>query len=65
MVFFLEDYRSRFGTWTGRFSWPGVSRRVDANRTTGDCLGLTMLSSMVLAVLLKIRGVQQIPGPVV
>jgi len=33
--------------------------------TSGDCLGLTVLSSMVLAVLLVIGGVEQNPGPVV
>jgi len=47
-------------TWAGRFSWRG-----DANGTAGDCLGLTVLSSMVLAVLLVIGGVEQNPGPVV
>ena len=39
--------------------------RGDANGTAGDCLGLTVLSSMVLAVLLLIGGVEQNPGPVV
>jgi len=62
---YLEDYRARVGTWAGRFSWRGVSRRGDANATSGDCLGLTVLSSMVLAVLLVIGGVEQNPGPVV
>jgi len=62
---YLEDYRAWVGTWTGRFSWRGVSRRGDANGTAGDCLGLTVLSSMVLAVLLVIGGVEQNPGPVV
>jgi len=28
---YLEDYRARVGTWAGRFSWRGVSRRGDAN----------------------------------
>jgi len=42
-----------------------VSRRGDANGMAGDCLGLTVLSSMVLAVLLVIGGVEQNPGPVV
>jgi len=41
-----------------------VSRRSDANGTTGDCLGLTVLSFIVLAVLLIIGGVEQNPGPV-
>ena len=54
----LEDYRARVGTWAGRFSWRGVSRCGDANGTAGDCLGLTVLSFMVLTVLLII------PGPV-
>ena len=52
MLSYLENYRSRVGNWAGRFSWRGVSRRGDANATTGDCLGLTVLSSMILAVLL-------------
>ena len=55
---YLEDYRARVGNWAGRFSWRGVSRRDDANGTAGDCLGLTVLSSMVLAVLLVIVGVE-------
>jgi len=54
----LEGYRARLGTWAGRFSCRGVPRRGDVNGTTGDCLSLTVLSSMVLAVLLMI-------GPVV
>jgi len=62
---YLEDYRARVDTWAGRFSWRGVARRGDANGTSGDCLGLTVLSSMVLAVLLVIGGVEQNPGPVV
>jgi len=61
----LEDYRAKVGTLAGRFPWRGVSGRVDANGTTGDCLGLTVLSSMVLAVLLIIGGVEWNPGPVV
>ena len=61
----LEDYRARVGIWARRFSWRGVPRRGDANGTTGDCLGLTVLSPMVLAVLLMIRGIEQNPGPVV
>jgi len=42
-----------------------VSRRGDVNGTTGDCLGLTVLSSTVLAVLLMIGGIEYNPGPVV
>jgi len=48
------------GTWAGRFSWRG-----DAKGTSGDCLVLTLLISMVLAVLLVISGVEQNPGRVV
>jgi hypothetical protein len=62
---YLEDYRARVGTWAGRFSWRGVSMRDDDNGTAGDCLGLTVLSSVVSAVLLVIGGVEQNPGPVV
>jgi len=57
----MEYYRARFVTWAGRFSWRGGSRRGDANGTSGDCLGFTVLSSMVLAVLLVIVGVEQKP----
>lgn len=42
-----------------------MCRRGDANGTTGDCLGLAVLSSMVLAVCLIIGGVEKNPGPVV
>ena len=55
---------ARVGTWAGRFSWRGLSRRSDANGTTADCLRLTVLSFMVLAVLLIIGGVEQNPGPI-
>jgi len=48
------------GTWAGRFSWRG-----DAKGTSGDCLVLTLLISMVLAVLLVIGGFEQNPRPVV
>ena len=60
---YLEDYRARVGTWAGRFLWRGGPKRGDANRATGDCLGLTVLSSVVIAVLLVIGGVEQNPGP--
>ena len=49
----LENYRSRVGTLVRRFSWRGAPRRGDANRKTGGCLGLTVLSAMVLAVWLS------------
>ena len=62
---YLKDYRARVRTWAGRFSWSGVSRRGNANGATGDCWGLTVLSSMVLAVLLIIGGVKQNPVPAV
>ena len=39
---YLEDYHARVGTWAGRFSWRGMARRGNANRATGDCLGLTV-----------------------
>ena len=39
-------------------------RFADANRTTVDCLELTVLSSMILALLLTIGGIEQNPGPV-
>jgi len=57
---YLEEYPARVGTWAGRFSWRG-----DDNGTCGDYLGLTVPSSMVLAVFPVIGGVEQNPGPVV
>ena len=62
---YLENYRARVVIWAGIFSWRGMFRRGAANETTGDCLSLTVLSSMVLAVLLIIGGVEQNPGPAV
>ena len=38
----------------------GVPRRGDSNRKTGDRLGLTVLSSMVLVVLLMVVGLSRI-----
>ena len=46
-------------------AWRGVARRGDANVATGDCLVLSVKSSMVSAVLLIIGGVEQNPGPAV
>jgi hypothetical protein len=60
----LEDCRPRVSTRPGRFSWSGVPRRGEANRIVGACLLLTMLSSVVLAVLLVTAGVEQNPDPV-
>lgn len=40
-------------------------RRGDVKQTTGDCLGLTVLSLMSLVVLLMVGGTEQNPGPVV
>jgi hypothetical protein len=62
---YLEDYQARVGTWAGRFSWRGMPMRGEANRNVGDCLVLTMLSSVALAVLLGIGGAEQNPGPIV
>ena len=42
-----------------------MARSGDANGATGVCLGFTVLSPMVLAVLLIIGGVEQNPGPAV
>lgn len=42
-------------------SWRDVPRPGDANGTTGECLGLTVLSLMILAV----RGIKQNPDSVV
>jgi hypothetical protein len=46
---YLEDYRARVGSWAGSYTRRGVPRRGNSNRGTGHCLGLTMLSSMALA----------------
>ena len=46
-------------------AWRGVLKCDAANGTTGYCLGLTVLSSMVLAVLMMIGETEHIPGPVV
>ena len=51
MCCYLEEYLAKEGTWAGKFSWRGGSRPGDPNRTTSDCLGLTVLSSIVLALL--------------
>jgi hypothetical protein len=55
----------RVSTWAGRISKRGGPRRGEANRATGICLGLMVLSSTVLAALLVIGCVEQNPGPVV
>jgi hypothetical protein len=41
-----------------------VPRCRDANGTNGDCLGLTVLSSMVLAVLLTIGPIVEVENTV-
>jgi hypothetical protein len=46
-------------------AWRGVPRRDEDNGTTGDCLGLTVLSLVVLVLLLTIGGIEKNPGPVV
>jgi hypothetical protein len=62
---YLEDYRDRVGIWAGRLSRRAGPRRSDANQATGGCLelGLTVLSSKVLAILLVTGGVEQNPSP--
>ena len=55
---YLEDYKVRIGTWAGKISWygvprrgvpsRGVPRRGNDNGTSGDCLGLTVLNSIIL-----------------
>jgi hypothetical protein len=61
----VEDYRARVGTWAGRFLWREVPKRDEATGMNGDCLGLTLLSLMILVLLLMISGFEQIPGFVV
>ena len=65
MCGYLENYWARVGTWAGRFLWRKMPRRGDGKGTTRDCLGLTVLSSMVFGVLLMISRIEQHPGPVV
>ena len=60
----LEDYRATVDTWAGRFSWRDVLRRGDTNGIIDDCLGVTVIISMILAIFLKIDGIHQNPGPV-
>jgi hypothetical protein len=52
----------RIGTCAGRFSWRDMLRCGVANGTTGECLGLTVLRSMILALLLMIGGTEQNHG---
>jgi hypothetical protein len=61
MVCYLADHWATVGTRAGRFSWRGLPRRGDVNGRTGDCVGLTVLSSRVLASLQMIRGIEQNP----
>ena len=46
----LGGVQATVGICGGRFSWRDVLMRGDAKQTTGDCLGLMVLSSMNLAV---------------
>ena len=61
---YLEVYRATVGISVGKFSWRDVLMCGDAKQTTGDYLVLIVLSSMILAVLLKIVGFEQNPGHV-
>jgi len=61
----VEDYRARVGNWAGRFSRREVPRRGEATGTNGDCLGLKLLSLMILVLLLMISGIEKNPGLVV
>jgi len=65
MGFYLQDYRARVGIWAGRFSWRGISRCGEVKETAGDCLGLTVLRLVVLALLLMMGGIEKNPGLVV
>jgi hypothetical protein len=60
---YLEDCRAPVGAWAGRYAWRGGAKRGDDIGTSGNSLGLTMLSVLILAVLLIIRGIEQNPGP--
>ena len=62
---YLYESRFRVGTWTGKFLCSGVHRRGEAKGTIRDCLGLTVLISVVLALLLMIGGTEKNPGAVV
>ena len=66
---YLEEYRARVGTWAGKLAWRGeVIKRGQAKcgddiGAASKCLGLTLLSSLTIAVLLIIGGIEQNPGP--
>lgn len=66
---YLEEYRARVGTWSGRLAWRVLAAKRVAAKCSDDigakskCLGLTLLSSMILAILLIIGGIEQNPGP--
>ena len=64
MSCYLGDYRATVGTCAGRFLRRDVLVRGYANGTTNDCLGLTVLISMILPVLLMIGGVEWNPRPI-
>jgi hypothetical protein len=61
--FYLESYWATVGTCVVRCSSRDMLRRREVNGTTSDCLGLTVLSSMILSVLLMTGGIEQNPGP--
>ena len=70
MFCYLDDYRARVGAWDGKLSWRdetkrGVGMRGDVIETIGKGLGLTMPSSLILAVLLIIGEIEQNAGPAV
>jgi hypothetical protein len=48
---------------SGYSQWRVGFKRADDIGTTGKCLGLTMLSFVILTVLLLIGGIEQNPGP--
>jgi hypothetical protein len=45
--------------------WLVVPKIADVKQTTDECLGLTVLSSMILALLKIIDEIEQNPGPFV
>ena len=62
---YRENCLAKLGTLAGRFSWSGMLVYCDGNGTTGDYLELTALSSIILAILLMIGGIEQNPDPCV
>ena len=58
---YLEDYRTRVGTWAARTVWRVQGRNIKGQEKS--YLANTFLCAAILAILLVIGGVEQNPGP--